>query len=63
MCSGGYLNELAEDMEITSFQDKTPSVEGYVRAVLYGNAVGDAIGLLTEFLSKDEAKEVRSKEF
>ena len=49
-------------MEIIYFQDETSSVEDYIRAVLYGNAVGDAIGLLTEFLSKGEAKEVGSKE-
>ena len=49
-------------MEIIYFQDETSSVEDYIRAVLYGNAVGDAIVLLTEFLSKDEAKEVGNKE-
>ena len=29
-----------------------------IKAVLYGQCIGDAIGLLTEFLSKEEAKEV-----
>ena len=27
-------------------------------ATIYGQCVGDAIGLLTEFLTKEEAKEV-----
>ena len=29
-----------------------------MRAVLYGNCIGDAIGLLTEFMTKEEAREV-----
>jgi hypothetical protein len=29
-----------------------------MRAVLYGNCIGDAIGLLTEFMTKHEALEV-----
>lgn len=30
------------------------------RAVLYGQCVGDALGLLTEFLTKKEAKQASS---
>ena len=37
-------------------------VEDHIRATLFGNAVGDAIGLLTEFLTKEEAKQVLGNE-
>jgi hypothetical protein len=30
-----------------------------IKGVLYGNCIGDAIGLLTEFMSKKEAEKVR----
>ena len=35
--------------------------ENQITAVLYGQCIGDAIGLLTEFLSKEDAKKVRKK--
>ncbi|KAK3739518.1 hypothetical protein QZH41_016189, partial [Actinostola sp. cb2023] len=34
-----------------------------MRAVLYGNCIGDAIGLLTEFMTKDEAREADELDF
>ncbi|XP_056005531.1 ADP-ribosyl-[dinitrogen reductase] glycohydrolase-like isoform X2 [Ostrea edulis] len=34
----------------------SPETQCRIRAVLYGQCVGDAIGLLTEFLTKEEAK-------
>ncbi|GFR97288.1 hypothetical protein ElyMa_004473900 [Elysia marginata] len=41
---------------------KAPSLEPEIRdqmlATLYGQAVGDAIGLLAEFMTKEEAIEV-----
>lgn len=42
------------------FKHKQPSPETIDRilATIYGQCIGDAIGLLTEFLSKDEAKMV-----
>ena len=36
----------------------TPEQQLQARAVLYGQCVGDALGLLTEFLTKKEAKQV-----
>lgn len=33
-------------------------LEDHIRATLYGNAIGDVIGLLTEFMVKAEAKKV-----
>ena len=33
--------------------------ENQIKAVLYGQCIGDAIGLLTEFLPKEDAKKVR----
>ena len=38
----------------------TPEQQLQARAVLYGQCVGDALGLLTEFLTKKEAKQVSS---
>lgn len=34
--------------------------QNQIKAVLYGQCIGDAIGLLTEFLTKEEAKTVCS---
>ena len=33
-------------------------IEDQIRAVIYGQCVGDALGLLTEFMPKKEAKSV-----
>ena len=30
-----------------------------IRGTIYGNCIGDAIGLLTEFMLKEEAQQVR----
>ncbi|XP_061193948.1 ADP-ribosyl-[dinitrogen reductase] glycohydrolase-like isoform X1 [Saccostrea echinata] len=38
-----------------------PELQSRIRAVLYGQCVGDALGLLTEFLTKQEAKEYFGK--
>ena len=35
--------------------------ENQIKAVLYGQCIGDAIGLLTEFLPKEDAKKVRKR--
>ena len=43
-------------------QGHSSVVEDHIRATLFGNAVGDAIGLLTEFLTKEEAKQVLGNE-
>ena len=40
------------------YQVLTPEQQLQARAVLYGQCVGDALGLLTEFLTKKEAKQV-----
>lgn len=32
--------------------------QNQIKAVLYGQCIGDALGLLTEFLTKEEAKTV-----
>uniref|UniRef100_K1R3A1 Uncharacterized protein n=1 Tax=Magallana gigas TaxID=29159 RepID=K1R3A1_MAGGI len=34
----------------------SPEEQNQIKAVLYGQCIGDAIGLLTEFLTKEEAK-------
>ena len=39
------------------------SVEDHIRATVYGNAIGDAIGLLTEFMTEEEAKEVNCEKY
>lgn len=31
-----------------------------IKGVIYGNCIGDAVGLLTEFMSKEEARSVRT---
>lgn len=36
--------------------------ESVFLGTIYGNCIGDAVGLLTEFLSKDEAKEVSTRD-
>ena len=36
-------------------------LEDHMRATVYGNAIGDAIGLLSEFMTKDEAKTVSTQ--
>ena len=36
-----------------------PALVDQIKGVLYGNCIGDAIGLLTEFMDKREAKHVR----
>ena len=33
-------------------------IKDQILATIYGQCVGDAIGLLTEFMTKEEAKEV-----
>ena len=43
---------------LSILQGHSSVVGDHIRATLFGNAVGDAIGLLTEFLTKDEAKQV-----
>lgn len=43
-------------------QGHSSVVEDHIRATLFGNALGDAIGLLTEFLTKEEAKQVLGNE-
>ncbi|XP_064606280.1 uncharacterized protein LOC135471129 isoform X2 [Liolophura sinensis] len=37
------------------------TIEEQIRAVIYGNCIGDALGLLTEFMSKAEAQETYGK--
>lgn len=46
--------------DLNSYQVLTPEQQLQARAVLYGQCVGDALGLLTEFLTKKEAKQVSS---
>ena len=35
-----------------------PHIEDQIKATLLGQCIGDAIGLLTEFMIKEEAKKV-----
>ncbi|XP_076109483.1 ADP-ribosyl-[dinitrogen reductase] glycohydrolase-like [Mytilus galloprovincialis] len=44
------------DGETTSHNQPSPETMDRIQATIYGQCIGDAIGLLTEFLSKDEAK-------
>ncbi|XP_078321020.1 adenylosuccinate lyase-like [Crassostrea virginica] len=51
-----YADKL-KDAGKVELQVLTPEQQLQARAVLYGQCVGDALGLLTEFLTKKEAKQ------
>ena len=46
------------EREVTQPVTLETEVKDQMLATIYGQAVGDAIGLLTEFMTKDEAIEV-----
>ena len=52
---GGVKVEKTSDLP----QTKERQLIDQIKGVLYGNCIGDAIGLLTEFMNKREAEEVR----
>ena len=52
---GGVKVEETSDLP----QTKERQLIDQIKGILYGNCIGDAIGLLTEFMNKREAEEVR----
>ena len=44
--------------QATSGKQESLHLVDQIKGVIYGNCIGDAIGLLTEFMSKDMAKKV-----
>lgn len=49
--------KVAHAQTISAKQESKDLVD-QIKGVIYGNCIGDAIGLLTEFMSKDMAKKV-----
>ena len=45
--------------EGSSINQALLDLEDQIRATIYGHCIGDAIGLLTEFMNKDEAHQVK----
>lgn len=56
--SGGHIHEsdkTAQLNEDSYINQPLLDLEDQIRATIYGHCIGDAIGLLTEFMSQDEA--------
>ena len=55
MDSGKCTEMPQKPLPNTSVPKQFPALRDRIEATLYGNCIGDAIGLLTEFMNKPEA--------
>jgi hypothetical protein len=54
------IKETGHDIDKVDYEDVlSEKLIDQVKGVIYGNCIGDAVGLLTEFMSKEQAHMVR----
>jgi hypothetical protein len=54
------IKETGHDIDKVDYEDVlSEKLIDQVKGVIYGNCIGDAVGLLTEFMSKEQARMVR----